>query len=157
MLGVTAEELEEKLICGKSTLKRLEANKTTVQMAIVQNLFSYLNLSPEMHRAQIITENQEAVRLEEQYRWLQNQKDYAQAEVLLQRLKAIIPMAENINRQYIHYDEKLFAYRKGELNKEQFIQHAVTILEYTIPLEAVMEKIKEKKHSNGRVWTGKNI
>lgn len=154
MLGVTAEELEEKLICGKSTLKRLEANKTTVQMAIVQNLFSYLNLSPEMHRAQIITENQEAVRLEEQYRWLQNQKDYAQAEVLLQRLKAIIPMAENINRQYIHYDEKLFAYRKGELNKEQFIQHAVTILEYTIPLEAVMEKIKDKKHSNGRVWTG---
>ena len=99
MLGITAEEMEQQLICGRRTLIRLEARETKVQLAVAQNLFSYLKLSPELHRAQIITDSQEALRVEEKYRWANNQRDYETAEYFLMKLKSMIPLTEKINWQ----------------------------------------------------------
>ncbi len=154
MLGITAEELEGQLLCGKRTLIRLEAKETKVQRAVAQNLFSYLKLSPEMHRAQIITDNQEALRVEEKYRWAHNQRDYERAGKLLQQLKSMIPLTEKINWQYIFYEEKMLAYDKGEISKEEFMQYAKEALELTLPLEIAMAEIRDRKLPNGRFWFG---
>lgn len=154
MLGITAEELDHQLLCGKRTLIRLEARETKVQLTVARNLFSYLKLSPELHRAQIITDSQEALRVEEKFRWAYNQRDYETAEQLLQQLKTMIPLTELINRQYIFYSEKRLAYGKGELSKEEFIQYAKEALELTIPMEIVMDEIKDRKLPNGRFWVG---
>lgn len=154
MLGITAEELEGQLLCGKRTLIRLEAKETKVQRAVAQNLFSYLKLSPEMHRAQIITDNQEALRVEEKYRRAHNQRDYERAGKLLQQLKSMIPLTEKINWQYIFYEEKMLAYDKGEISKEEFMQYAKEALELTLPLEIAMAEIRDRKLPNGRFWFG---
>ena len=154
MLGITAEELEGQLLCGKRTLIRLEAKETKVQRAVAQNLFSYLKLSPEMHRAQIITDNQEALRLEEKFRWAYDQRDYESSELLLQQLKTMLLLTELINWQYISYGEKKLAYDKGELSKEDFIQYAKETLELTVPIEISMTEIKDRKLPNGRFWAG---
>ena len=63
MLGISRAELERELF-GKSTIKRLEKNETNMQIRNVRRLFEKLNLSIEMHRAQIVTDRQEAIWLE---------------------------------------------------------------------------------------------
>ncbi len=154
MLGITVEEIAQQLICGRRTLIRLEARETKVQMAVAQNLFSYLKLSPELHRAQIITDSQEALRVEEAYRWALDQREYVQAEELLQQLKSMIPLMEKINCQYISYEEKMLDYDKGEISKEEFIKYAEEALELTMPIEFAMNEIKDRKLPNGRLWVG---
>ena len=154
MLGVTAEELEEKLICSASTLKRIEGKKSKVQMAIVQGLFRYLNMSMETHRSQIVTNSQEALRMEEAYRWVFDQGAYEKAEELLGKIKERIPMEELINQQYIAWGETLLSYKQGKITEEKFEKRLIEVLEYTIPLEVAMAEIKEKQHANGRVWPG---
>lgn len=154
MLGITAEEIEKQLICGRRTLIRLEARETKVQLAVAQNLFSYLKLSPELHRAQIITDSQEALRVEEEYRWANNQRDYETAEHFLLQLKSMIPLTEKTNWQYLFFEEKMLDYDKGEISKEEFMQYAKEALELTIPLEIAMAEIKDRKLPNGKFWFG---
>lgn len=152
MLGISREELEKALLCGKSTLKRLESNTTNVQMEIAQGLFDRFCLSTEMHRAQIVTDSQEALRVEEEFRWEYNQRNYKKAEELLNKLRTLIPMTRRINRQYIFYEEKVLAYDKGEISKEEYLQYAKEALEMTIPLPAAMAEIREERTRNGKVW-----
>ncbi len=154
MFGVTVEELETNLLCGASTLKRIEGNKSKVRMAIVQEMFQYLNLSKETHRKRIVTNRHEALWLEHEYQLAVRQNDYVKAEFLLEQIKAQIPMEELINQQYIEYCEKVLSYSQGNLSKEVFIRDIIKMLEYTIPLDVAMAEIKDKKHSNGRVWEG---
>lgn len=154
MLGITAEELEEKLICSASTLKRIEGNKSKVQMTIVQGLFQYMHMSMETHRNQIVTSSQEALFLEKEYRWVFGQREYEKAEELLEKIKEQIPMEELINRQYIASSEVLLCYRRGEITTEEYGKRLIDVLEYTMPLEVAMAEIKEKRHANGRVWPG---
>ncbi|MBR6643821.1 MAG: helix-turn-helix transcriptional regulator [Lachnospiraceae bacterium] len=152
MLGITTEELEQ--ICGRRTLIRLEAGETKVQRSVACNLFSHLGLSPELHRAQIITDNQEALRVEERFRREENQRNFEEAERLLQQLKSMISLTDKTNLQYTYFVEKVLTYQKKELSKESLIQYAKEALELTIPLETAMMEIKDRKLPNGRVWSG---
>ena len=152
MFDVSREELEN--ICGKSTIKRLEKGKTKVQMPIAQKLFERFHLSMEMHRAQIVTEKQEALRLEEDFRKARNQRHYQEMEQLLNQLKEMIPMDDVINRQYVMYRELSLSYENGNLEKEAFIQKAIEMLEYTVPYKAAMKPIQDVRLPNGRIQIG---
>lgn len=154
MFGITAEELEAEYICSQSTLKRLEKREQKVQIEIAQRLFRKLNLSMEMQRAQIVTDSQEALRLEEKYRWALDQRKYEQAWNYLKSMKQLIPMEEMINRQYVFYAEKEILYMRGEISKEEYLQYAIEALEYTIPLEVAMAEIKDITLRNGRIKKG---
>lgn len=154
MLGITAEELEEELICSKSTLKRLEKNERNVQIAIAQNLFRKLNLSMEMHRAQIVTDSQEALRLEEKYREALNRRDCKQAETFLQNMEQIISMDELINKQYICHGKIELRYMKEEITKEEYIKDEMEALEYTIWRSVALAKIKDATLRNGQIRKG---
>ena len=70
------------------------------------------------------------------------------------QLKSMIPLTEKINWQYISFEEKMLAYDKGEISKEEFMQYAKEALEFTIPLEIAMAEIKDRKLSNGRFRFG---
>lgn len=151
MLGVSRVELEKTML-GKSTIKRLEKNETNLQMFHARKLFERFQLSIEMQRAQIITDSQEAIQLEKEFRWENNQRNYDKAEALLNKLRCAIPMNEQINRQYIFFFEKRLAYAKGKLNREEFVQYAKEALEFTLPLSVALAEMKEERTRNGKVW-----
>lgn len=154
MLGISREQLAEELLCGISTLKRLENERKNVHTVTARELFHRLNLSAELHRAQIVTDSQEALRLEEEFRWENNQRNYDKAGDLLEELRNMLSMKQRINWQYVYYSERKLAYDKGELSKEDFITYAKEALELTIPLDAALAEMKEEKLRNGTVWPG---
>ena len=154
MFGITPEELEDAYICSKKTLKRLERREQKVQMEIAQNLFRRLHLSMEMQRAQIVTDSQEALRLEERYRWASSQREHEQSWDYLRRMKQLIPMEDVANQQYIFYAEKELLYMQGEISKEEYQQYLVEALEYTVPLQIAMAEIKDETLRNGRIRKG---
>lgn len=154
MLGISATELEEEGVCTKRTLVRLENKKTNPQTALAQRVFRRLNLSMELHRAQIITDKQEALRMEEQYREAFNQGKYGQAEFLLQKIKQIIPMDDRINQQYIFGEENGLLFADGKINREEYIERAVNALEMTIPLEVALAELKPYIPRHGKRWEG---
>lgn len=143
-------------ICGRRTLQRLESvrGNTNVQVANAKGLFCYLNLSSEMYRAQIVSDNREAIILEKQFRIAMNQKKYSTAEEILLKLKEMISLNYKINQQYICYEEAFLAYKKNKNTREEFIQSAKSALEITIPYEIALGKIEDSKLKNGRVRLG---
>ncbi|MGN0505169.1 MAG: helix-turn-helix domain-containing protein [Lachnospiraceae bacterium] len=151
MLGISRAELE-KTILGKSTLKRIEKKETNPQMGNARKLFDRLNLSAEMHRAQIITDSRKAIQLENDFRMVLTQREFENAKDILNKLKLWIPQDNRINQQYLYFFETLIAYQKGEMEKEDFIQCAKDALELTIPLSAAMKKMKEERTRNGKIW-----
>lgn len=154
MLDISAEELEQQRLCSRSTLQRLEKERQRVQLEIVQDLFAYLKLPFGLQRAQIVTDSQKAIRLEKEFRWAHNQREYGRAEQLLQQLKSVIPQTENINRQYILFHKKQLDFSRGEINKDEFLRASKDALEITVPIEVAMKEIQNRKLSNGRMWIG---
>ena len=117
-------------------------------------MFAYLKLPFGLQRAQIVTDSQKAIRLEKEFRWIHDQREYEKAELLLCQLEQKIPMSEAINQQYILFHKWQLAYGKGEISKEAFIRVAGEALEITVPLSVAMAEIKDRKLANGRVWIG---
>lgn len=154
MFGVSRKELEEELICSLSTMKRLEAKKT-IQLANAQRLFKRFHLSMEMTRAQLVTHNQEVIRLEEEYREAYDQREYERAALALQRIKELVNLDELINKQYIDYGELELRYRCKKISKEHWLQGIKEILGYTVPYEAAIAKIENVRLRNGRFRKGR--
>ena len=148
MFQVSLATLEKEKICSVKTIRRIEKSDFSIQKEVVQQLFHRFHLSMELQRSFIITDSQEAIWLEQNYRVVANQREYAKAREMIKRLKEMISMEEEINRQYIEYEELHIAYKMEEISKEEFIQCAITVLEYTMPLHHVLKSIEDSKGVN---------
>ena len=151
MFQVSLATLEAEKICSAKTIRRIEKNSFSVQREVAQQLFDRFHLSMEMQRSLIVTDSREAIWLEQNYRVMANQREYAKARELINRLKEMISMEEEINRQYIEYGEIHLAYKMKEISKEEFIQRATIVLEYTIPLQNILKAIEDIKNSNEKL------
>ena len=152
MLGLSKEELAE--LVGIRTLERLESKGIGSQRGTVRLLFEHMGLSTMLHRAQVVTESQDAILLEKKLRQVLNQKQYEEAEGLLGQLREWLPMEFRINMQYVSYWETYISYQLERLSKEEYLEQAIQCLEMTIPLKAAMKEIKDVQLRNGCVRRG---
>jgi len=152
MLGLSREKLTD--LVDIRTLERLENKGIGSQRGTVRLLFEHMGLSTMLHRAQVVTEKQDAVLLEKKLRQVLNQKQYAEAEGLLGKLKKLLPMEFRINTQYVVYWETYIAYQLERISKEEYVEQAIRCLEMTIPLKAAMKEIKDVQLQNGYVRRG---
>ena len=149
MFGVRMQDLED--ICGVKTMYRIEKKTSKIQIALAQQLFQRFYLSMEMQRASIVTSNEQAIWLEEKFRFILNQKKYEEAMQVLQKLKQMVSMEELINKQYIEYYEQAYlVYKIKNISKEQFIKRAIEILEYTMSIEIALQPLGSISFANGR-------
>ncbi len=161
MFQVTQKSLES--ICSSKTIQRIEKNKVNPQKEVVRQLFQRFHLSKELHRAFLVTDNQEVLRLEQKYRVTFNQKRYEEAMELLKKIKEKISLKIVINQQYIEYEELHLAYETKKIEKEEFIQQTIAILEYTMPLEIFLRPLEirkektKKKYSKERYFTTREL
>ena len=152
MLGISATELEEEGICTKRTLVRVENKKNNIRTSNARCLFERLNLSSALHRGRIVTDKQEVLRWEEEYREALNQRKLDDAEALLKNIRQNISMDILINQQYVFFDEVSILYKQGKIGKEEFIGKLKNALELTIPLEIAMAEMKPHSSKNGKKW-----
>lgn len=150
MLGISATELEEEGYCSKRTLVLLENKKNNIHTSNARHLFERLNLSSALHRGRIVTDSQEILRWEEEYREALNQRRFNDAEALLENIKQSISMDIVINQQYVCIEEACLMYKQEKLNKEELIEQAKYALELTIPMEVAMAEMPPHTSKNGK-------
>ena len=148
MFQIAPKQLED--ICSIRTIRRIENNTFDTQKYIVKQLFHRVHLSIELQHSLIVTKNKKAIHLEKSLRTTINQREYEKAKELVKQLKEMISMKQQINKQYIEYIEVCLAYETKEIEKEEFIQRAIAILEYTMPLKVALRPFGIIQYSNGR-------
>lgn len=137
MLGMSAQELCEG-ICSEKTLRRLENNKVKTQRAIWGELFSRLGLSPEYHRESIITERYETISIYRTASDALNNHNLERSHQLLLQLKEMLDMHIPINGQELKYMECICRFQRKEIATEECVTGFKKALQYTVPLESIM-------------------
>lgn len=154
MLGYKKRDFEENGVCTYRTVCRIERGESGVQRNIARHMMRKMNLSVSFQRAQIVTDSKQALRLEKKYRNAMNQREYQEAELLLQQVKKLIPMNLLINQQYIAQNECDLEYYLGRITKEEYAKGLQQALELTVPLEVAMQPIRDKRLNNGFIQSG---
>lgn len=138
-LGLSQEDLSD--ICTVKTLRRIENNKSRVQLMLAQALFQRLNLSMEMHRADIETSSMEAIRLEKDFRRACNNRKFDDAKNILDKLTNLISMDSILNRQYIEVGNINVQYGLNEINSAEYVERLRQALNMSIPYEKAIKPI----------------
>lgn len=155
MLGMSQEKLAEG-ICDPRRVSKLERNITRPQREIVQQLFNKLNLSMELNRTELVTDNPEAVKLYRELRVKNNFGEYEEASRLLEELKNLVSEEIPANKQIILRIEANNEYAIKKLSKEMYIEKILCALECTLPYEKTV-KAKERYLTNEELYCIQNI
>ena len=155
MLGMSQEKLCHG-ICDVRTLSRLEQNQKNTHKEIVQELFDRLNLSTELCRTELVTNNQEAIEKYRELRVLNNKKDYQQFAIQLENLKKLISLSIPSNRQLLLRKEVLSLYDCGMINTTEYVAKMKEALECTISYKNAVQ-IGAKYLTNEELYCIQNI
>lgn len=137
-LGMSMRELAEG-ICNLETLEDIEHKRTNPHMATVQDLFKKLNLSTELKRAEVVTDNPQAVHIVREIRYFTNCCEYDKAEICIDELKKIVSLDIPINKQFICRCQSYILWKKGKITKNVYLCRLRKALEYTIPYVTVLK------------------
>ncbi len=155
MLGLSQEKLC-KGICDSRTVSRLERHLRKSQKEIVQQLFERLNLSTELCRTELVTDNPEAIEKYRELRRLNNVKDHVRVAELLKELKHLISTDIPSNKQVLLRKEIISKFDFGLLSKEEYVSQMKEALECTIPYEKSIA-FGEKYLTNEEVYCIQNL
>lgn len=139
MLRISQRRLCENL-CDERTLSRLERNIGKPQKEVVQELFDRLNLSTELCRTALVTENQEAIEKYNEMGRYNNNRNYEKMGEAIEDLKKMISLDIPSNMQVIARNQFFNRYNQGEYSKQEHIENMKKALEYTVPYKAAVGK-----------------
>lgn len=143
MLGMTQKELYYG-ICSQDTLRRLERREVSTQPAIVWELCRRLGLSPECERTELVTGNPDAQELEREIRYVANEGKFEENLVWIEKLKGMIDVSDEINRQWLLRMEGMAKYRIGQIDRKEYEKWIRRAFECTLPW-SVLELADEKE------------
>lgn len=138
MLGMSQQKLCEGL-CDVKTLRRLEHRQTTPQRAIVIQLLMRLGLPGELRYTYVLTEKPE---LTELLRKMQDANLVFRAQAAADwwdKLRQEIPLIQRQNRQKLLGEETLMAWKRGELQREEYCRRLREAIELTLPMAAFLQ------------------
>lgn len=155
MMGMSQETLSQG-ICDSRTVSRLERHLRKPQKEIVQQLFERLNLSTELCRTELVTDNPEAIEKYRELRKLNNVKDHVKVAEILKELKSLISIDIPSNRQALLRKEAFCKYENGVLSRTEYIGCMKEALECTVPYRRVVDS-KERYLTNEELYCIQNI
>lgn len=159
MLGLSQERLSEN-ICDPRRVSKLERNLSRPQKEIVQLLFDRLNLSTELNRTEVITENPEAIKKYKELKLRNNIQEIIKAsatsETLREELKELISMDIPSNVQIMLRNEIVNSINRGELSVVNYVRYMKQTLECTVPYAAAVASI-DKYLTNEEIACIQNI
>ena len=142
MLGISQEKLCGDF-CTPRTISTLERNMKKPRRDVIQYLFERLNLSTELNRTELVTDNPEAIRKYKELKLKNNNQDFLQAsdssEILREEIKELISMDIPSNQQVMLRNETISKYDTGKITREEYIKQMKCALECTVPYKKIME------------------
>lgn len=155
MLGMSRVKLRDG-ICDERTLRNLEKNRSKTQREIVEQLFERLNLSTELCRTELVTENQEVIEKYAEMKLAVDNYEFTKAEVILNELNEMIDIGNRSNYQALFRADMLNKLNEGRLTGQECVTSFKRALECTVPYEAVITR-GEKYLSNEEIACLENI
>jgi len=155
MLGLSQEKLCRG-ICDSRTISRLEQHLCKPHKEIVQELFERLNLSTELCRTELVTENPKAIEKYRKLRYENNNRNYDLVNELLAELKQMVSQNNDINRQVLSRNEIVNKYNCSELTRDEYVEKMKEALECTVSYEKIIVA-KELYLTNEEIACVQNI
>lgn len=137
MLGMSQQKLCEGL-CDVKTLRRLEHRQTTPQRAILTQLLMRLGLPGELRYADVLTDKPEMTKL---LRKMQDANLVFRAQAAAdwwEKLRQELPLIQRLNRQKLLGEEIMLAWKRGELESEEYCRRLREAIELTLPMRAFL-------------------
>lgn len=139
MLGLSQQKLCEGL-CDVKTLRRLEHRQTTPQRAIVTQLLMRLGLPGELrYTYYVLTDKPELTKLLGKMRDANLVFQAQTAADWWDKLLPELPLMQRLNRQKLLVEETMMAWKRGELQREEYCQRLQEAIELTLPLRAFLQ------------------
>lgn len=138
MLGMSQQKLCEGL-CDVKTLRRLEHRQTTPQRPILTQLLLRLGLPGELRYTYVLTDKPELTEL----LWKMQDANLVfrtqAAADWWDKLRQEIPLIQRQNRQKLLGEETLMAWKRGELQREEYCRRLREAIELTLPMAAFLQ------------------
>ena len=137
MYGMSRKDICEG-ICSEVTLMREENRKTTMQKAIVTEIFDRLRLMTDYISTFVVTDSKEAIEIYEDIRFARNSGKYEEVEELLEKLKKLLP-DHPINTQLLMRLECANKWRMGEITPMEYVDGMKEALKQTVDIDRLKE------------------
>lgn len=137
MLGLSQKKLGEG-ICDDRTISKIERHITKPQRDVVQKLFDRLNLSTELNRTELVTDNPEAVEKYREIRAEINKRNHEVVRNLLEECRKMVSMEIPSNRQFLMRKDIINQYNCGLISREEYANKMKEALECTVPYKQVV-------------------
>lgn len=131
-LGVSQEELCFG-ICEQHTLSNIENGKCKVKQRTYSDLMNKLNQYSDKNYGIIRSDNYEMLQITKRIEENIFNREYEDAEELLNILKKNIDMNYNMNKQYIMHIESTINYRFKHIDTNQYYEKLIEAIKLTIP------------------------
>lgn len=138
MLGLSQQQLCEGL-CDVKTLRRLEHRQTTPQRAIVTQLLMRLGLPGELRYTDVLTDKP---KMTQQLRKMRDAALVFQTQTATEWWKKLwqeLPLVQRLNRQKLLGEEIMLAWKRGELQREEYCRRLQETIELTLPMTAFLQ------------------
>ena len=137
MLGMSQQKLCEGL-CDVKTLRRLEHRQTTPQRPILTQLLLRLGLPGELRYTDVLTDKPELTELLWKVRDANLVFQAQTAADWWNKLRREIPLMQRLNRQKLLGEETMVAWKRGELQREEYCRRLREAIELTLPMRAFL-------------------
>ena len=138
MLGLSQQKLCEGL-CDVKTLRRLEHRQTTPQRPIVTQLLMRLGLPGELRYTDVLTDKPELTELLWKMRDANLVFQVQAAADWWDKLRQELPLMQRLNRQKLLGEETMMAWKRGELQREEYCRRLREAIELSLPLRAFLQ------------------
>ncbi len=137
MLGLTQEELSVKCCCDIATIERMEQGLVDTQSDIAYQILNAVGLPIEKCFYLLQTSSYDVKQKDLKLATAINENRLEEAKHLLSEIRESIDMSLVINQQVIAFEESIIYHSDKNISAENRIQDFMTILNYTIPKEAI--------------------
>lgn len=155
MLGISQEKLCGEF-CTPRTISTLERNMKKPQREVIQYVFDKLNLSTELFRTELVTDNPEAVAKYRELKIQNNNRNIQRTDILLTEIEELVQLEIASNRQVLMRNRALNLCNKSCITNQEFVAQIKNALECTVPYASVIEK-GEKYLTNEEISCIQNI
>lgn len=144
MLGMTQNELCERVGCTLDTVRDLERKKHGTHAYYLQEICRVLGLPPMCSRTELVTTNPKARELEKKIRYAANDRKFQENLGQLEELKGMIDMSDPVNQQWVLRTEGMARHELGLMKDAEYEAVVKQALECTLPM-SILEYPDEKE------------
>lgn len=124
-------------VCDVKTLLRIENQKNNVRQESINSILDKLVIPGDFIRLPIVTDNEKAIALYDELRYVINQSNSEKQNTILLELVSLLDMDNAYNSQIIGITKAVIERNNGEISSLEYEQKLLNSLEKTVPFSTI--------------------